>query len=130
MLKQFALFSIFILLKFWKIIIIILGQYILHNISLSNVIVALLSLQELILPLLLLGLLILISTINPHVSYGSISNKELEYERNLSLKALGYTPINNVTNHIMEEVARELCTSDLLLYFLNFLFLKFTFYQM
>uniref|UniRef100_A0A8C2JKR3 ATP binding cassette subfamily A member 5 n=1 Tax=Cyprinus carpio TaxID=7962 RepID=A0A8C2JKR3_CYPCA len=63
---------------------------------------------QLILPLLLLGLLILISTINPHVSYGSISNKELEYERNLSLKALGYTPINNVTNHIMEEVAREL----------------------
>lgn len=124
MLKQVALFSIFILLKFWKIIIIILGQYILHNISLSNVIVALLSLQELILPLLLLGLLILISTINPHVSYGSISNKELEYERNLSLKALGYTPINNVTNHIMEEVARELCTSDLLLYFLNFLFFK------
>uniref|UniRef100_A0A8C1XCU2 ATP binding cassette subfamily A member 5 n=1 Tax=Cyprinus carpio TaxID=7962 RepID=A0A8C1XCU2_CYPCA len=84
---------------------------------------------QLILPLLLLGLLILISTINPHVSYGSISNKELEYERNLSLKALGYTPINNVTNHIMEEVARELCMSDLLLYFLNFLFLKFTFYQ-
>uniref|UniRef100_A0A8C0YNQ4 ABC transporter domain-containing protein n=1 Tax=Cyprinus carpio carpio TaxID=630221 RepID=A0A8C0YNQ4_CYPCA len=59
---------------------------------------------QLILPLLLLGLLILVSTINPHVSYGSISNKELEYERNLSLKALGYTPINNVTNHIMEEV--------------------------
>uniref|UniRef100_A0A8C1XA90 ATP binding cassette subfamily A member 5 n=1 Tax=Cyprinus carpio TaxID=7962 RepID=A0A8C1XA90_CYPCA len=70
------------------------------------------SLQELILPLLLLGLLILISTINPHVSYGSISNKELEYERNLSLKALGYTPINNVTNHIMEEVARELSMNE------------------
>lgn len=66
------------------------------------------SLQELILPLLLLGLLILISTLNPHVSYGSISTKELEYERDLSLKSLGYTPINNVTNHIMEEVAREL----------------------
>ncbi|KAL0179118.1 hypothetical protein M9458_024560, partial [Cirrhinus mrigala] len=63
---------------------------------------------ELILPLLLLGLLILISTLNPHVSYGSISTKELEYERDLSLKGLGYTPINNVTNHIMEEVAREL----------------------
>uniref|UniRef100_A0A8C0YM09 ABC transporter domain-containing protein n=1 Tax=Cyprinus carpio carpio TaxID=630221 RepID=A0A8C0YM09_CYPCA len=70
------------------------------------------SLQELILPLLLLGLLILVSTINPHVSYGSISNKELEYERNLSLKALGYTPINNVTNHIMEEVARELSMNE------------------
>ncbi|XP_051530802.1 cholesterol transporter ABCA5-like isoform X2 [Myxocyprinus asiaticus] len=66
------------------------------------------SLQELILPLLLLSLLILISTLNPHVSYGSISTKELEYERDLSLKGLGYTPINNVTNHIMEEVAREL----------------------
>uniref|UniRef100_A0A673MMD4 ATP-binding cassette sub-family A member 5-like n=1 Tax=Sinocyclocheilus rhinocerous TaxID=307959 RepID=A0A673MMD4_9TELE len=73
----------------------------------------------------LLGLLILISTLNPHVSYGSISTKELEYERDLSLKGLGYTPINNVTNHIMEEVARELCTSDLLLYF----FLKFFFLQ-
>uniref|UniRef100_A0A671KUV4 Cholesterol transporter ABCA5 n=1 Tax=Sinocyclocheilus anshuiensis TaxID=1608454 RepID=A0A671KUV4_9TELE len=74
---------------------------------------------QLILPLLLLGLLILISTLNPHVSYGSISTKELEYERDLSLKGLGYTPINNVTNHIMEEVARELRTSDLLLYFFN-----------
>uniref|UniRef100_A0A672NVM5 Cholesterol transporter ABCA5 n=1 Tax=Sinocyclocheilus grahami TaxID=75366 RepID=A0A672NVM5_SINGR len=63
---------------------------------------------QLILPLLLLGLLILISTLNPHVSYGSISTKELEYERDPSLKGLGYTPINNVTNHIMEEVAREL----------------------
>ncbi|XP_016106048.1 ATP-binding cassette sub-family A member 5-like [Sinocyclocheilus grahami] len=76
--------------------------------TLHYLIVALLSLQELILPLLLLGLLILISTLNPHVSYGSISTKELEYERDLSLKGLGYTPINNVTNYIMEEVAREL----------------------
>uniref|UniRef100_A0A671KPD7 Cholesterol transporter ABCA5 n=1 Tax=Sinocyclocheilus anshuiensis TaxID=1608454 RepID=A0A671KPD7_9TELE len=67
---------------------------------------------QLILPLLLLGLLILISTLNPHVSYGSISTKELEYERDLSLKGLGYTPINNVTNHIMEEVARELRTES------------------
>uniref|UniRef100_A0A8C1PDG5 Cholesterol transporter ABCA5 n=1 Tax=Cyprinus carpio TaxID=7962 RepID=A0A8C1PDG5_CYPCA len=67
---------------------------------------------QLILPLLLLGLLILISTLNPHVSYGSISTKELEYERDLSIKGLGYTPINNVTNHIMEEVARELCKSE------------------
>uniref|UniRef100_A0A9J7YYN6 Cholesterol transporter ABCA5 n=1 Tax=Cyprinus carpio carpio TaxID=630221 RepID=A0A9J7YYN6_CYPCA len=70
------------------------------------------SLQELILPLLLLGLLILISTLNPHVSYGSISTKELEYERDLSIKGLGYTPINNVTNHIMEEVARELSMNE------------------
>uniref|UniRef100_A0A671P574 Cholesterol transporter ABCA5 n=1 Tax=Sinocyclocheilus anshuiensis TaxID=1608454 RepID=A0A671P574_9TELE len=70
---------------------------------------------QLILPLLLLGLLILISTLNPHVSYGSISTKELEYERDPSLKGLGYTPINNVTNHIMEEVARELCKSLLLM---------------
>ncbi|TRY83021.1 hypothetical protein DNTS_007641 [Danionella cerebrum] len=70
------------------------------------------SLQELILPLLLLGLLILISTLNPHISYGSISTKELEFERDLPLKGLGYTPINNVTNHIMEEVARELTMSE------------------
>ncbi|XP_052427198.1 cholesterol transporter ABCA5 isoform X1 [Carassius gibelio] len=70
------------------------------------------SLQELILPLLLLGFLILISTLNPHVSYGSISSKELENERNLSIKGLGYTPINNVTNHIMEEVARELLMNE------------------
>uniref|UniRef100_A0A8C0YQH7 Cholesterol transporter ABCA5 n=1 Tax=Cyprinus carpio carpio TaxID=630221 RepID=A0A8C0YQH7_CYPCA len=67
---------------------------------------------QLILPLLLLGLLILISTLNPHVSYGSISTKELEYERDLSIKGLGYTPINNVTNHIMEEVARELSMNE------------------
>lgn len=70
------------------------------------------SLQELILPLLLLGLLILISTLNPHVSYGSISTKELEFERELPVKGLGYTPITNFTNHIMEEVARELTMNE------------------
>ncbi|XP_051523349.1 cholesterol transporter ABCA5-like isoform X1 [Myxocyprinus asiaticus] len=70
------------------------------------------SLQELILPLLLLSLLILISTLNPHVSYGSISTKELENDRELTLKGIGYTPINNVTNHIMEEVARELPVNE------------------
>ncbi len=115
---QVYLDSIVVILEFWKCINILHIFYdsILHNISLSNVIVALLSLQELILPLLLLGLLILISTLNPHVSYGSISTKELEYERDLSLKGLGYTPINNVTNHIMEEVARELRTSEFFLY--------------
>lgn len=67
-------------------------------------------------PLLLLGLLILISTLNPHVSYGSISTKELEYERDLVIKGLGYTPISNITNHIMEEVARELRKSRLLVF--------------
>uniref|UniRef100_A0A8C1F0N7 Cholesterol transporter ABCA5 n=1 Tax=Cyprinus carpio carpio TaxID=630221 RepID=A0A8C1F0N7_CYPCA len=67
---------------------------------------------QLILPLLLLGLLILISTLNPHVSYGSISTKELEYERDLSIKGLGYTPINNVTNHIMEEVRLEMFSTE------------------
>uniref|UniRef100_A0A671P324 Cholesterol transporter ABCA5 n=1 Tax=Sinocyclocheilus anshuiensis TaxID=1608454 RepID=A0A671P324_9TELE len=67
---------------------------------------------QLILPLLLLGLLILISTLNPHVSYGSISTKELEYERDPSLKGLGYTPINNVTNHIMEEVRLEMFSTE------------------
>lgn len=75
-------------------------------------------------PLLLLGLLILISTLNPHVSYGSISTKELEYERDLSLKGLGYTPISNVTNHIMEEVARELRKSRLLVSFFNIYYFK------
>ncbi|XP_059388729.1 cholesterol transporter ABCA5-like [Carassius carassius] len=70
------------------------------------------SLQEFILPLLFLGFLILLSTLNPHVSYGSISTKELENERNLSIKGLGYTPINNITNHIMEEVARELFMNE------------------
>ncbi|XP_051958777.1 cholesterol transporter ABCA5-like [Xyrauchen texanus] len=70
------------------------------------------SLQELILPLLLLSLLILISTLNPHVSYGSMSTKELQNEGELTLKALGYTPISNVTNHIMEEVARELPVNE------------------
>ncbi|XP_030629359.1 cholesterol transporter ABCA5 [Chanos chanos] len=70
------------------------------------------SLQELILPLLLLGLLILISALNPHYSYGSISTTELKYDNNLRPKGLGYTPINNVTNHIMEDVARELHMQD------------------
>uniref|UniRef100_A0A7N6B2Z0 Cholesterol transporter ABCA5 n=1 Tax=Anabas testudineus TaxID=64144 RepID=A0A7N6B2Z0_ANATE len=63
------------------------------------------SLQELILPLLLLGLLILISTLNPHVYYESISTMELEQHDPL-FKGLGYTPITNITSHIMEEVAQ------------------------
>uniref|UniRef100_A0A8C2Z0Q1 ABC transporter domain-containing protein n=1 Tax=Cyclopterus lumpus TaxID=8103 RepID=A0A8C2Z0Q1_CYCLU len=65
------------------------------------------SLQELILPLLLLGLLILISTLNPHVYYGGISTMELERDDHF-WKGLGYTPISNITNHIMEEVAQEI----------------------
>uniref|UniRef100_A0A8C7V6D6 Cholesterol transporter ABCA5 n=1 Tax=Oncorhynchus mykiss TaxID=8022 RepID=A0A8C7V6D6_ONCMY len=59
---------------------------------------------QLILPLLLLCLLILISTLNPHVYYGGISTMELEREDYHLLKGLGYTPINNATNHIMEEM--------------------------
>uniref|UniRef100_A0A673C6A2 Cholesterol transporter ABCA5 n=1 Tax=Sphaeramia orbicularis TaxID=375764 RepID=A0A673C6A2_9TELE len=62
---------------------------------------------QLILPLLLLGLLILISKLNPHVYYGGISTKELEPDTHL-FRGLGYTPITNVTNHIMEEVAQEM----------------------
>lgn len=69
--------------------------------------VLLLSLQELILPLLLLGLLILISTLNPHVYYGGIRTMELELD-DIFFKGLGYTPITNITNHIMEEVAQEM----------------------
>ncbi|CAN9508853.1 unnamed protein product [Ophioblennius macclurei] len=69
------------------------------------------SLQELILPLLLLGLLILISTHNPHVHYGGISTTELEHDSHF-FKGLGYTPITNVTNHIMEEVAQEMHMQD------------------
>ncbi|XP_048088794.1 LOW QUALITY PROTEIN: ATP-binding cassette sub-family A member 5 [Alosa alosa] len=77
------------------------------------------SLQELILPLLLLGLLILISTLNPHVYYGGIGTMELESENYLPIKGLGYTPITNVTNHIMEEVAQELHMQDRLEMFAN-----------
>lgn len=66
-----------------------------------------LFIQELILPLLLLSLLILISTLNPHVYYGGISTTELEPETQF-IKGLGYTPITNITNHIMEEVAQEM----------------------
>ncbi|XP_049419184.1 ATP-binding cassette sub-family A member 5 [Epinephelus fuscoguttatus] len=69
------------------------------------------SLQELILPLLLLGLLILISTLNPHVYYGGISTMELERDDHF-FKGLGYTPITNITNHIMEEVAQEMHLQD------------------
>uniref|UniRef100_A0A671XXF8 Cholesterol transporter ABCA5 n=1 Tax=Sparus aurata TaxID=8175 RepID=A0A671XXF8_SPAAU len=69
------------------------------------------SLQELILPLLLLGLLILISTLNPHVYYGGISTMELERDDHF-IKGLGYTPISNITNHIMEEVAQEMHMRD------------------
>ncbi|XP_054622717.1 ATP-binding cassette sub-family A member 5 isoform X2 [Dunckerocampus dactyliophorus] len=65
------------------------------------------SLQEVILPLLLLALLILISTHNPHVSYGGIGTMELEREDYI-FKGVGYTPITNITNHIMEEVAQEM----------------------
>lgn len=71
------------------------------------------SLQELILPLLLLGLLILISTLNPHVYYGGIHTMELDREEDYrDIKGLGYTPITNVTNHIMEEVAQEMRMQD------------------
>uniref|UniRef100_A0A669B662 Cholesterol transporter ABCA5 n=1 Tax=Oreochromis niloticus TaxID=8128 RepID=A0A669B662_ORENI len=70
------------------------------------------SLQELILPLLLLGLLILISTLNPHVYYGGISTTELESDSHF-FKGLGYTPISNITTHIMEEVDRlEMFSSE------------------
>ncbi|XP_028990236.1 ATP-binding cassette sub-family A member 5 isoform X2 [Betta splendens] len=69
------------------------------------------SLQELILPLLLLGLLILISTLNPHVYYEGISTMELDQD-DYFFKGLGYTPINNITNHIMEEVAQEMHMQD------------------
>uniref|UniRef100_A0A665WMZ0 Cholesterol transporter ABCA5 n=1 Tax=Echeneis naucrates TaxID=173247 RepID=A0A665WMZ0_ECHNA len=69
------------------------------------------SLQELILPLLLLGLLILISTLNPHVYYGGISTMELEREEQF-FKGLGYTPITNITNHIMEEVHLDMFASE------------------
>ncbi|CAL8379474.1 unnamed protein product [Gadus morhua 'NCC'] len=70
------------------------------------------SLQELILPLLLLALLILISILNPHVYYSGISTMELEREDHYFLKGLGYTPITNVTTHIMEEVAQEMLIRD------------------
>ncbi|XP_062382782.1 ATP-binding cassette sub-family A member 5 [Sardina pilchardus] len=77
------------------------------------------SLQELILPLLLLGLLILISTLNPHVYYGGIGTMELESDNYLPIKGLGYTPITNITNHIMEEVAQILHMDDRLEMFAN-----------
>ena len=66
-----------------------------------------------ILPLLLLGLLILISTLNPHVYYGDIDTRELQSDKYyISIKGLGYTPITNVTSHIMEEVAQEMRESE------------------
>ncbi|KAG9329357.1 hypothetical protein JZ751_005514, partial [Albula glossodonta] len=74
------------------------------------------SLQELILPLVLLGLLILISTLNPHVYYGGFSTIPLETDVYPSFKSLGYTPITNVTNHIMEEVSHSLRGVDLELF--------------
>ncbi|CAL8282577.1 unnamed protein product [Merluccius merluccius] len=70
------------------------------------------SLQELILPLLLLGLLILISALNPHVYYSAISTVELDREDHYFLKGLGYTPITNITSYIMEEVAQEMHMQD------------------
>uniref|UniRef100_A0A3B3U2A9 Cholesterol transporter ABCA5 n=1 Tax=Poecilia latipinna TaxID=48699 RepID=A0A3B3U2A9_9TELE len=71
------------------------------------------SLQELILPLLLLGLLILISTLNPHVYYGPINTAELpngDFFQNL--KGLAFTPITNITSHIMDEVAHFISVQD------------------
>ncbi|XP_024120544.1 ATP-binding cassette sub-family A member 5, partial [Oryzias melastigma] len=71
------------------------------------------SLQELILPLLLLGLLILISILNPHIYYEGIKTKEMESDISLKdVDVLGYTPPTNITTHIMEEVARELNMQD------------------
>ncbi|XP_058477240.1 ATP-binding cassette sub-family A member 5 isoform X1 [Solea solea] len=65
------------------------------------------TLQELMLPLLLLGVLILISTINPHLYYEGFNAMELEPSDH-TLKVLGYTPITNITSHIMEAVAQEM----------------------
>uniref|UniRef100_A0A1A8KK54 ATP-binding cassette, sub-family A (ABC1), member 5 n=2 Tax=Nothobranchius TaxID=28779 RepID=A0A1A8KK54_NOTKU len=78
------------------------------------------SLQELILPLLLLSLLILISTLNPHIYYGDISTVELNSNFQKIFKdfsGLGYTPITNITSHIMEDVAREINMQDRLEFF-------------
>ncbi|XP_034050372.1 ATP-binding cassette sub-family A member 5 [Thalassophryne amazonica] len=69
------------------------------------------SLQEIILPLVLLGLLISISTLNPHLYYGGFSTGVLEYNDQF-LKGLGYTPITNATSHIMEEVAQGMHMQD------------------
>ncbi|XP_035262804.1 ATP-binding cassette sub-family A member 5 [Anguilla anguilla] len=66
------------------------------------------SLQELILPLMLLGLLVLISTLNPHVSYAGFKTIDLENDFDLPFKYLGYTPISNMTTRIMEEVSHSL----------------------
>ncbi|XP_005805417.1 ATP-binding cassette sub-family A member 5-like isoform X1 [Xiphophorus maculatus] len=71
------------------------------------------SLQELILPLLLLGLLILISTLNPHVYYGAINTAELPNDDFFqNLKGLAFTPITNITSHIMDEVAHFISVQD------------------
>ncbi|XP_020567686.1 ATP-binding cassette sub-family A member 5 isoform X1 [Oryzias latipes] len=71
------------------------------------------SLQELILPLLLLGLLILISILNPHIYYEGIDTKELENDISFKdVEVLGYTPPTNITSHIMEEVALVLNLQD------------------
>ncbi|KAG7256534.1 hypothetical protein CRUP_015432 [Coryphaenoides rupestris] len=64
--------------------------------------------KELILPLLLLGLLILISILNPHIYYSGVSTTELDRQDTPFLKGLGYTPINNVTDYIMVEVAQAM----------------------
>lgn len=69
-------------------------------------------LQELILPLLLLGLLIFISTLNPHVYHGGIDTVELDsVDHFKDIKGLGYTPATNITIHIMEEVAQLISKS-------------------
>ncbi|KAJ3607863.1 hypothetical protein NHX12_024914 [Muraenolepis orangiensis] len=70
------------------------------------------SLQELLLPLLLLGLLILISMLNPHVYYSGISTMELDREDHHFIKGLGYTPITNLTSYIMAEVAQGMHMQD------------------
>lgn len=77
------------------------------HVSVWSVISTAVSPQEVFLPLLLLSLLIFISKLNPHVHYEGISTKELEEEEH-SIKGLGYTPITNITSHIMEEVAQEM----------------------
>uniref|UniRef100_A0A8D0CJU8 Cholesterol transporter ABCA5 n=1 Tax=Scleropages formosus TaxID=113540 RepID=A0A8D0CJU8_SCLFO len=47
-------------------------------------------------------------TLNPHVYYGGISTMELERDVYPHFRSLGYTPINNITSQIMEDVARDL----------------------
>lgn len=67
--------------------------------------------QEILIPLSLLGLLIIISMIQPNKRHGRMPDAVLYSTNRTSVSEfiVGYTPITNVTRKIMHKMFSEYC---------------------